>query len=79
MSLLASVQQSDLDATLTALRRWLPPAGVRIALPAAIRFARSLHRQELVLRTADAVLNGVPIDCVPRRRHEIGTPSDVMH
>ena len=62
ISLLALAQQSDLDATLATLRRWLPPAGVRVAIRTTVRFARGLLRQRLVLRTADAILHDVPLD-----------------
>lgn len=80
ISLLAVAQQSDLDSTLAILRRWLPPAGVRIAVRTALRFARGLLRQRLVLRTADEILRDVPpeIRAMPGRdyRPEFGT---LMH
>jgi hypothetical protein len=62
LSLLAVAQQADLDATLATLRRWLPPAGVRIAIRSSVRFARGLMRQRLILRTADDILNGIPLE-----------------
>jgi hypothetical protein len=62
ISLIALAQQADLDATLAVLRRWLPPAGVRIAIRSTIRFARGLMRQNLVLRSAEDILSGLPFE-----------------
>jgi len=76
LSLIASAQHGDLDATLAALRRWLPPAGVRIAVRATMRFARSLLRRRLVLRPAVGILNGLPVET---DRRDMTLACGVMH
>jgi hypothetical protein len=79
ISLLAVAQQADLDGTLATLRRWLPPAGVRIAIRSSVRFARGLMRQRLVLRTGDDILNGIPLEVTRTVGRDYRMSASLMH